>query len=235
MRPVERGACPQESGADKVFKRYQDAGPELCARIGWLCSYCGERLARVGLAVEHVACKDVYPELALRWDNFLLACATCNSIKGAQATAGITLFWPDRDNTARAFQYQEGGVIEPHPHLTPAQTQIARATLVLTGLNRLPGIPPFPTTTGSDQRWLQRKEAWDQACLMRDALHEHDTERQREAILGAARAIGFLSVWLAVFAHDIPLRQALLAAFPGTALGCFDAQTNPVPRPGGQL
>ena len=45
MRPVERGA------ALRVYTKYQDAGPDLQARLGDYCSYC-ERQIETNLAVE---------------------------------------------------------------------------------------------------------------------------------------------------------------------------------------
>src|SRR2546425_11096780 len=47
MRPVDKGAAPA------VYARYQDAGPDLRARLGDYCSYC-ERQIETHLAVEHV-------------------------------------------------------------------------------------------------------------------------------------------------------------------------------------
>ncbi len=63
-----------------------------------------------------------------------------------------------------------------------------------------------------------------------------DAALLRESVVDIARAIGFFSIWMEVFATDTLLRRALIDAFVGTAPDCFDpATTRPVPRPGGRL
>ncbi|MCW1941660.1 HNH endonuclease [Bacillus anthracis] len=73
-------------------------------RIGSYCSYC-ERSLGGNVAVEHIQPKSLHKELALTWDNFLLACVNCNSIKSNQSINLEEYLWPDKDNTLLAFHY----------------------------------------------------------------------------------------------------------------------------------
>src|SRR3712207_1552660 len=105
MRPVERGYDPREGD----WAGWQGAGVlALAERIGQYCSYC-ERYLPYAAAVEHLRPKKPNPTLALRWDNWLLACPNCNSIKGDADVELDQYLWPDRDNTMHAFTYGRGG------------------------------------------------------------------------------------------------------------------------------
>src|SRR5689334_1077226 len=72
MRPVEKGLAPGP------FASYGEALPELWARLGRFCSYCGRHIPS-GLAVEHKRPRTRYPQEVLLWSNFLLGCLNCNS------------------------------------------------------------------------------------------------------------------------------------------------------------
>lgn len=78
MRPVERGSAPQ------IYVKYGDAIEDLKSRLGSYCSYC-ERQVAASLAVEHVIPKNLHPELETEWNNFLLGCTNCNSVKSDRA------------------------------------------------------------------------------------------------------------------------------------------------------
>ena len=95
MRPVDKGAAPA------VYAKYQDAGPDLQARLGDYCSYC-ERQIETNLAVEHIQPKSHVPALRTDWTNFLLGCVNCNSSKGNTPINLRDYFWPDaRQHVAR--------------------------------------------------------------------------------------------------------------------------------------
>jgi 5-methylcytosine-specific restriction endonuclease McrA len=98
MRPVERGSAPQ------IYAQYGDAIEDLKSRLGSYCSYC-ERQVAASLAVEHVIPKSLRPELETEWNNFLLGCTNCNSVKGDRAVEIQNFIWPDRDNTLLALVY----------------------------------------------------------------------------------------------------------------------------------
>ncbi len=233
MRPLERGTCPLDAtGQPLCFVTYQEARPELMERLGEYCSYC-ERRVGASLAVEHIEPRHHASHRALDWDNFLLACVNCNSTKGAQPTLSLDVYLPDRDNTTRAFQYEEQG-LSPHPELGPEQQDKARRTLKLLGLDRRPGSANPPPAT--DRRWFGRREAWNMAqrSLGRWQRRRGDPDI-RESIIDLARSQGLWSIWMAVFETEPEIRQALIDAFPGTCRSCFDTNTRPVARPGGSL
>ena len=75
MRPVGKGKN------SKTLNQYQETKGDLIDRLGEYCSYCEMQLNAV-LAVEHVQPKSQHPHLLLVWDNFLIACPSCNSAKG---------------------------------------------------------------------------------------------------------------------------------------------------------
>lgn len=227
MRPIDKGTAPS------TFARYQEAQPDLVARLGDYCSYC-ERQIETNLAVEHVQPKSRAAPLATSWSNFLLGCVNCNSCKGRRAVRLGDYFWPDTDNTLRAFTYSRGGLIEPSSGLGPALSARARATIALTGLDRVPGTPGRAPST-SDWRWLRRQQVWQLAEADRDRLRSNDTVEVRELIVENALARGMFSIWWSVFAGDVDMRRRLRSAFVGTHTGCFDANEDLVARPGGQL
>ena len=227
MRPVDKGAAPA------VYAHYKDASVDLRDRLGDYCSYC-ERRIETNLAVEHIRPKSVVPTLCTDWANFLLACANCNSIKGDALISLVAYFWPDADNTLRAFEYVPGGPISPHPSLRPAMAVKAVATLKLTGLDRYPGNAGRAPTT-SDQRWLRRQQAWVKAKRCRHILTGQDTVEVRELIVENAIARGMFSIWWTVFAGDVDMRRRLREAFKGTHGASFDINENLVPRIGGHL
>ena len=136
MRPIIKGEHPSESGQTKLFKEYQQARKDLIDRLGQYCSYCEMKLD-ASLAVEHVQPKSLYPALERQWNNFLLACTNCNSTKGSQDIILSDYYWPDEDNTFRAFTYLQGGLVRPHPQLNNQEKFKAEATLKLTGLDKL--------------------------------------------------------------------------------------------------
>ena len=227
MRPVDRDAAPA------VYTRYQDASDDLRDRLGDYCSYC-ERQIETHLAVEHVQPKIRRTALRNSWTNFLLGCVHCNSSKGKKLVALRDYFWPDRDNTLRAFEYVNGGLVQPHTDRTAVEQYRARDTIALTGLDKFPGNQGREPTD-SDRRWLRRQEAWQLAKRSRDRLTNQDTTDMREQIVETATARGMFSIWWTVFAGDVDMRRRLREAFVGTHVGSFDINENSVPRVGGQL
>lgn len=227
MRPVDKGAAPA------VYSRYQDAGPDLQACLGDYCSYC-ERQIETNLAVEHVQPKSRVPTLRTNWANFLLGCVNCNSSKGDAPVNLADYFWPDIDNTLRAFQYVRGGIIQPDPALGPDLAAKAWATIGLIGLDRDPGNPG-KVPSSPDKRWLRRQQAWQEAERCRDKLAACDTVEVRELIVNVAAGRGEFSIWWTVFAHDVDIRKRLREAFVGTHGGSFDMHEHLLPRAGGQV
>ncbi len=239
MRPVNRGAWPKNTdGTEIKYKGYPQAGSELIKRLGEFCSYCEMHLD-ASLAVEHVQPKKppgatvAMADRELDWHNFLLACTNCNSTKGNTDVVIDYYYWPDRDNTFRAFKYSVGGIIELADVLMVDQKKKAKRTIELTGLDK----KPLNNSEASDRRWLNRKEAWDIASRSKERLSRNYTEDFKEQIEDTAFANGFWSIWMTVFKDDPDMLRRLIKKFTGTCDQCFDEQNDyvPVARPNGQI
>lgn len=229
MRPVERGEAP------RIYTKYQDAGPDLKARLGSYCNYC-ERQIETNLAVEHIQPKDPIPALRNEWSNFLLGCVNCNSNKGKKIVVVKECLWPDKDNTLRAFSYNTGGIVSPAPNLPAEIDAKARKSILLTGLDKDPGNPDVQRRpTSADDRWRRRFEIWQLAEQSRQRLAENETTQMREQIVETALGRGMFSIWYHAFIGDADMRRRLRQAFVGTAFDCFDPNEDLLPRPGGQV
>ncbi len=227
MRPVIRGEKPE----NKDFKNYGGAKPYLIENIGKYCSYCEIKLNHSSAEVEHIKTKKDYPSLKLKWKNFLLACKNCNTIKGKTDINLSDYFWCDLDNTFRAFTYSNG-FIKINDNLTEREQEIAKNTIELTGLDRVPGHPKH---SRKDTRWKERQDKWGIAEKSYNNLQQNDTESLREMIVVLAVESGFWSIWMTVFRDDKDMLERFIKAFPGTCQDCFDQDFNTVPRPGGSL
>ncbi|MFV8756292.1 HNH endonuclease [Nannocystaceae bacterium ST9] len=204
-----------------MFDDYAHARPHLVRHLGDYCSFCEIQLS-AALAVEHIRCKDTNPDLECEWDNFLLACPSCNSTKGTKVDTEEDVdlhVWPHRQRTFDAFVYEVGGVVRVAEITNPELAERARATEALVGLGKRPGegLTRDQILRGSDRRYQKRSEAWDEAIEARNDLLEFDTPAVRKHIVRSALARGFWSVWMTVF-RDIEWMQAeLCEVFPGTA------------------
>jgi uncharacterized protein (TIGR02646 family) len=235
LRPINKGAVPVDTNGNPIeFKKYQESRGFLIDRIGSYCSYCERRLAG-NTAVEHVQPKSKRSDLELKWSNFLLACINCNSIKGHQDIDLSQYFWPDKDNTLIAFQYNEGAMISTNSRLTHHKQTIAKNTISLTGLDRVPSPDPHKNPEMSDTRWRERYDALNTAEEAKQTLINSDTESMRTIIVKLAVATGFFSIWLKVFSYDKNMIFRFLDAFPGTTKDCFNAEGLPVKRNGGAV
>ncbi len=231
MRPVVRGDVPVDDNGDpETFSDYKQARDPLIERMGDYCSYCEIKI-HTQVDVEHVLPKSPNPALALEWTNFLLACGNCNSIKGHKDIELDDIYWSDKDNTLRAFVYEldEPPQIADDPDV---DVDIAYDTIKLTGLDRVPGVAGY---SDRDRRWLKRIDAWSTALQVAEFIDTEDTDEMRQMAVFVAKGIGFWSVWFEVFHDDMDMCQRLIGAFPGSALDCFDADTNILPRAGGQI
>lgn len=234
MRPVIRGPRPvDDENKDIIFTAYPNARREMIGRLGEYCSYCEMQLD-ASLAIEHVRPKKpegaaaVMVDRELDWENFLLACTNCNSTKGDDEIVLADYVWPDRDNTFRAIKYAEGGVVSAAENI---QSDKALKLIKLVGLDRTPD-----TSSASDRRWSNRREAWDIANHARRRLEKVDFVELREQIVETAQAKGYWSMWMVVFEDDHDMLKRLIAAFPGTAADCFHVESGyvAIARNGGQ-
>lgn len=226
MRPVVKGNQP------RAYSNYQDARNDLVSAIGYYCSYCELPIKHMG-HVEHVQPRH-NGGAPTEWHNLLLACVHCNSPKNAVNLSRRGYFWPDRDNTFRAFQYQYGiPNIQPRPNIRNRQRVYAQSIIDLCALNRVPGSPTPPTSR--DVRWMYRREAWNKARRTLNHWRACPTDPMKETIADLARETGFFSVWMEVFAGEPEMRRKFIEVFPGTDGNSFDADTNPVRRVGGLI
>jgi uncharacterized protein (TIGR02646 family) len=227
MRPIERGVNLN------LFKEYGDARDDLINQLGAYCSYCEMRIPTP--AIEHIQPKSLSDDLELEWRNFLLACTSCNSVKKDKVINDNNIgdyFWADSDNTFRAFHYEQNRAPQISTSLTDFQQQIAKNTLELTGIDR---EPLHPNLSKKDRRWKERNEAWDDALSVKEDFKNNSSEEMKNTIIRLAKAKGFWSVWMTVFADDINMRHLLIQEFKGTSQACFDANTQPIHRAGGQI
>jgi hypothetical protein len=232
MRPVTRGETPKDgNGVEIQFAAYGKARDYLIRRIGDYCSYC-EIALHSGIQVEHVQPQKSHGDLETTWSNFLLACDSCNKMKGEEDVILAEHYWPHTDNTSRPFVYELDRSPQVAAWLTADQKIVANRTLNLTGIDREPGHPQL---TEADVRWNKRRAAWGIALHERKKIQQSDTIQQRDSAVQVAIARGFWSVWMQVFHDDIDMRSRLNAAYQGTAKDCFDNTTQPCQRPGGQL
>jgi HNH endonuclease len=220
MRPVTRGEKPEHADT------YEEMREVLLKDWGEYCSYCELPIINRPDA-EHILPKTKNPDERDNWDNLLLSCGVCNPRKGSKRPTPQTLdsfLWPSRDNTARAFKY-DNIFPEVADGLTKEQQRMAA---------RLRGLLVLGDT--NDKRHKKRAEAFKLAKeFANDLRSSPDTVLARKAIRRLAEHSGFFSVWMEVFSDDIEMRKEIIAAFPGTAKDCFDAETKPVARPNGRV
>ncbi len=235
MRPVNRGPIPTDkSGNEIIFNEYRDARGKLIERLGETCSYCEMHLDS-GLAVEHVKPKkpegsdENIQERELDWYNFLLACPNCNSTKSNKDVILDDYFWPDIDNTFRAFTYSEGGIITPSDELSLELLDKANATIKLTGLDKC----PLNDSKASDRRWQNRRDVWNIAVRTKHLLSLNDNDDFRELIVYTMIGHAYWSIWMAVFQDDSDMLQRFIKALAGTAKDCFNEGGMFLQRSGG--
>lgn len=193
MRPVDKGKAPKE------YKTYGEAKFDLVAKIGNYCSYCEMKVNNM-LEVEHIIPRDNGGD-KVSWDNFLISCKYCNTVKSNNNLGLDDYLWPDRDNTDLAFQYSESEGVQIVEGLTEEQKKCAKNTIDLLGLNRFPGGEVEPTF--ADTRWRSRQASWNSAKRSLSNWKIHPCEVLAQQIADTALSCGNYSIWMTVFA-DIP-------------------------------
>lgn len=210
---------------------YGDAKNPLMANMGRYCSYCENDKDEEDLKVEHVTAKSKGgPETA--WENFLLSCGVCNSVKGTKVIDGATCHLPHLNNTYMSLLYGAGGRVKVNEALTGVSLLKAEELFETLKLGRYPKENEKPTER--DARWHNRLEVWNEAVDLRTKYERQSLTAA--AILKRAREKGFWSVWFTVFKGCDELRKALIEGFEGTCMTCFDASNHyePVPRNPGE-
>ncbi len=182
------------------------------------------------LTIEHILPrKEEYPDRASDWDNFLLACHSCNSSKGSKAPLSPyrdMYYWPHLHNTALAFEYGTAlPFVKPSDILN--RTQRAKAIRLI----RLYRLNKQVTVFGeSDPRWLEKMQTLKYAI---DSLIEyHHKQITLDTIVRLACSSGFISIWLTVFTDVVAVKRSLIScsAFHLNGSNFFDDQLEPVAR-----
>lgn len=210
MRPVDKTLFT----SNKIeYDVYGDAKPDLFAAIGGYCSFCERQGFSSALAVEHIEHKDKHPEKEKLWDNFLLACANCNSIKGTKEIDFSKIILPHLHDTCVPFQYLESGYIRVRDGI--GESEKAKALVALVGLDRRPGHPEYST---KDTRWQERKKVWE---LCNRYVIKYQKGCDIETIVDLAISNGFWSIWMSAFEAFPEVKKELILNFKGTRKSCF--------------
>ena len=219
MRAVDKGNAPA------VYTQYKDARNDLGAAIDWHCSYCEMAVTNM-IEVEHVVPRN-NGGAPLDWENFLLSCKYCNTVKGARNASRKGYIWPDRDNSDLAFNYSEATGITPR--MGPVNAE-AKATIDLMGLDRNPGMANEPTK--ADSRWIFRLHAWLIAKRSLSNWQANPIPEMSDQIALTAQGTGFYSIWTKVFENEQDVLTQLRATITGTHY-VVDPHGNRTPRPNG--
>jgi hypothetical protein len=219
MRPVAKGTAP------RVYSHWGQARNDLATQIGWYCSYCEMGVSNM-IEVEHIVPRN-HGGAKVDWDNFLLSCKYCNTVKSNNNTSRTGYVWVDRDNTDLTYKYSEKDIIVPVANGIAAE---AAATITLVGLNRNPGTPNVPTD--ADSRWIFRFQAWFIAKSSLENWNKKPSTEMAYQIALTAKGTGFYSIWMTVFDGVTQVQDAIRNEFPNT-YSSADAAGNRVVRAGG--
>lgn len=215
MRPVVKYPCPEKpKGTKKVFSPYDIAKPDLVDNLGDFCSYCDWQVNIVALEVEHVDDKHNNPGKMESWDNFLLACKNCNTIKGTKPINYSTMLFPHIQNTYEIFTYLNEGVISINNKLDQGIQLKVQNMINLVGLDRDPSHAQY---SFKDKRWEYRMIVWRKANEYLNDYRNGDIKIK--SIIDLALARGFWSVWMQVFKGEA-VEDKLIATFKGTYQDC---------------
>lgn len=224
MRPVNKGTAP------KSYANYKDAKDDLADKIGRYCSYCEMKVWN-SIEVEHVIPRNNGGD-PTSWSNFLLSCRYCNGIKNDRNISRTGYFWPDTDNTLRAFTYREGQSISADSNLSQNDKDLALSTIDLMGLDREPGALHEPSD--ADTRWRSRYETWQLANASYTDWQTCQTAEMKFQIVRTAIGTGHFSIWMEVFKNHTNIREELIKQFIGTDTTSFKDGVA-ILRPGGAI
>lgn len=86
--------CPSLKTAYNLSSKpsmYGFSRSDLIVGYGQYCAYCGERIPDIHLEVEHTLPKDSFLDESINFNNFLLSCSNCNSIKSAKPDIDVVV------------------------------------------------------------------------------------------------------------------------------------------------
>lgn len=205
------------------YEDYGDAKLPLVGNIDRYCSYCESLREIDALEIEHrVARHNGGSETA--WDNFLLCCKVCNTVKSTQ-DVGDDFHWPHQNNTLLGFIYEEDGRVKVNPELPEMSKERAQNLYNLVRLGR-----ESADATAKDFRWQRRYETWCKARIARKRYEEG--KWNEDDVIGKAKDNGHWSIWFAAFEGVDAILSRLISDFAGTCSSCFDADNHfkPLPR-----
>ena len=202
------------------YPNYGDAKFPLASNIGQYCSYCEGYEKIHSLEVEHMAAK-AKGGSRTAWNNFLLCCKICNTIKGKKVINN-DYHWPHLNNTFYSFIYDDTGRIKVNDKIPVLSQKRAQNLLDLVKLQRYPGTnnPPSP----KDFRWKYRYEAWIKASRYKELFFYGSITE--DEIISYVKCTGQWSIWFTVFKGVDSVRARLISDFSGTCSSCFDASNN---------
>jgi len=248
VRPIIKSVRINEAGNPLEIDPWSDAKQELILEIGTFCSFCEKYNSRSALHVEHIKgrnCRDandrlIYDQLKYRWDNFLLACVNCNSVKGSKDILSLNPFMPHENNLMHFLEVVAGGIIRMKDGVAGLELNRTQAFLDLIGLDRIPGHHMY---SDKDDRWDSRLKVFDIASRQRQKYTAVNRITDIETIIDLAKTNGFFSVWYYVFqgVNDVIdalingtiIQGVLVIPFPGIHATSFDASNGnlTLPRP----
>jgi uncharacterized protein (TIGR02646 family) len=215
MRPVVKSTKLTDAGQPLEFEPWGKAKSDLINEIGSFCSYCEKKVNRSSLHIEHIKGKKVkdntgvliYDSLKYRWDNFLLACCNCNSVKDNKDIVLTNPFLPHINNLVHFIEIGTGGIIKIKNGVNGNNLTRTSAFINLVGLDREPSHPNY---SDSDDRWENRLEAIDLAKRQFDKYTSNPKQTDLETILCLAKEKGFFSVWYYQFLGQNEVIDALI-------------------------
>jgi hypothetical protein len=231
MRPIIKNNWPLDvDGITPIlYSPYDVAKDDLFENLGEYCSFCESYSMSSSIAVEHIQPKkfkengvEIYAHLEEDWNNFLLGCVHCNSIKGDKNVILNDLHLPHLTNTLLSFKYTRGGAISVNTALSADEQLKAVLLMKLVGLDRRPGVKDY---SSKDKRWSIRKRAWDLAERYLKKYIDGNIN-DPEIITDFALERGFWSVWMQVFENYPEVRASLISRFKGTFADCLVSDVN---------
>lgn len=222
MRPVNKSVWKDDPiGTRKIYSPYRTALQDLIDNLGDFCSYCELQVYEISLDVEHVDDKHNNPAREEDWDNFLLACKNCNSIKGTKSIIYLNLVFPHIQNTYKIFSYLTAGVISINSALPAPVQQRVQNLIDLVGLDRLPGNPHYSL---KDKRWQYRMNTFTLASRYLNDYKKGNVKVQ--TIVDLALSKGFWSIWMQIFKGETAVEDELIDSFKSTFKNCRTTDIN---------
>ena len=226
MRPVVKGDTPKKADniTNKTYSPYSKSKDDLAETIGGYCSFCEIWGYSSSIAVEHVQAKkciendiEIYAHLEEVWDNFLLACVHCNSIKSSKNVILNNYHLPHLTNTFKCIDYGQGGIVATAIALNGNPQELVKVNnlISLVGLDRRPGKPNY---SSKGRRWKNRRATWELA--EKYLLKYNNGNAEVDTICDLASQRGFWSIWMKIFENELAVKTALIQTFLGTFTEC---------------